>query len=184
LNRALKLHLANSTGLLLGITPIYALVELLVLKMDPVVSLRARLLVALLLFLGLGFAYASLRDRSKRLFHIVDTVSSNLTIAIHDLVFLVAFNACLTPMLYLVSGASFMEILLGTGFALAMAVFNGPINGFLVDLSGDLSGYKPSARLPVSIRQLNPGSKKLAFASLVAVVVLTLGFVYWLLIGG
>lgn len=182
LKRSLKFHLAVSAGLLLGVTPIYALVELFVLRMDPVVSLRARLLVALLVLMGLGMAFAFLRERSKQLFRIDDTVSSNLTISIHDLVFLFAFNATLTPLMYLVSGASLREILLGTGFALLMAVFNGPLNGFLVDLSGDLTGFKPSARLPDFIRNQSARRKQLIFASIICVVFLVLAIIYmWLI---
>ncbi len=182
MNPTMKLHLASSVGLLLGVTPIYAVVEVFVLQMDPLVSLKARLLVAMLAFLGLGFLYASLRQKSKRLFNIGDTADANLAISIHDLLFLIAFNLALTPTLYLVSGASFTEIILGTGFALLMAVFNGPVNGFLVDLAGDLTGCKPSARLPGAIRELAPGRKKLVFTALVGTMIVVLALVYGLLI--
>ena len=180
----LRYHLASTTGLLLGMTPIYALVELLVLGMDPLVSLRARLMVAAIAFLGLGFVFAALRERSKALFRIKDGATSNFAIATHDLLFLIAFNACLTPTLYVIAGASLDETLWGTAFALLMAVFNGPLNGLMIDLSCDLTSVKPSPRLPAAILSLGPGDKLVLFWAIISVSFAALALLYWTLLHG
>lgn len=176
--QALRWHIVSTTGLMIGTTSVYALVELYIIGMDPVVSLRARLLIMALAFGGLGLAFVRLRELSKRIFGISDEHSSNRRIVVHDLLYVVAFNACTAPLLYVLAGASPREVALGTALALLIAIVNGPLNGYLVDLSGELSCLRPSARIPVAVQRLAPGRKWALFVGLVVVTLLALGLLY------
>ncbi len=180
IGKEFKLHIGNSTAILMSVTPIYAIVELFVLNMAELVSLKARLITILITYLGLGFLFAKGRNISKRIFNVSEEFSHESTIVVHDLLYLVGFNFCLTPLLYLVSGASPREIVLGTSFALGMAFIAGPINGFFIDAAGELTGLNSSLRLPVAVRQLDQASKTTILFGVLMLVLLGLGFVYWI----
>ncbi|MEM8862979.1 MAG: hypothetical protein AAGD96_32105, partial [Chloroflexota bacterium] len=140
---------------LMAITPIYIFVELVILQVRPEVSLRARLVIIGLTYLGTGILVAKGRDLSKSFFGLNKLGVAERKILLHDLFYLVAFNAVFGPIVYLLSGASWSELVQATLFAMGLSFFTGPINGFFIDAVGELTELRQSDRLPVRVRQMS-----------------------------
>ena len=177
--QALRWHLVSTTGLMLGTTSIYTIIELFAIGMDPAVSLRARIVTLIVAFGGLGFAFVQLRQLSRRFFGMTDEQASNRAIAIHDALYPVVFNGVTAPVLYLLAGASQRDLLWGTGAAMVVALVTGPINGFFIDLSGELSGLRPSPRMPARLRSLEARSKRWLFVGIVLGFTVAVALPYW-----
>ena len=159
-------HIVDSTAILMAITPIYIFVELVILQIRWDVSLRARLVIIGLTYLGTGILIAKGRDFSKSLFGLNRLGVAEKKILTHDLLYLVAFNAVFGPIVYFLSGASWAELIRATLFAMGLSFFTGPVNGFFIDAVGELTGMRRSDRLPVQILQLGSKQKLLLFFGL------------------
>jgi hypothetical protein len=140
----LKMHFLHSAAMAATSMPLSAIFELFVLRIAPLTAGKIRLYMLILIFLGLGSLIAMLRATSLRLtrrFHI----GANGRITLHDFVFLLLVNAVLVPIIYLLSGANWRQILAATGLSVMISIFTGPLNGAAIDLFRVSAGY-PSAR--------------------------------------
>ena len=161
-------HLADSTAILMAVTPIYIFIELVILQVRWDVSLRARLVIIGLTYLGTGILVAKGRDFSKSLFGLNRQGVAERKILIHDLFYLVIFNAIFGPIVYFISGASWTELYQATLFAMGVSIFTGPVNGFFIDAVGELTELRDSDRLPARILLMRRQSKLLLFFGLLA----------------
>ncbi|MFK7806120.1 MAG: hypothetical protein AB8G95_31105 [Anaerolineae bacterium] len=161
-------HLVDSTAILMAMTPIYIFVELVILRMSVDVSFRARLVIVSMTYLGTGLLVAKGRDFSKRFFGLDQLGVAERKILVHDLFYLVAFNAFFGPIVYLLSRASWTELIQGTLFAMGLSFFTGPVNGFFIDAIGELTGLRKSDRLPATILSLSRMAKLTLFFALLA----------------
>lgn len=162
-------HVVDSTAILMAMTPIYIFVELVILRMSPDVSFRARLVIVGMTYLGTGLLVAKGRDLSKRVFGLDQLNVAERKIIIHDLFYLVTFNAVFGPIVYLLSRASWSELLQGTLFAMGLSFFTGPVNGFFIDAVGELTGLRQSDRLPGPIHTLSRWTQLTIFFGLLAI---------------
>jgi hypothetical protein len=140
----LKIHVLHSAAVATTSMPISAIFELFVLRLPPLTAGKVRLYMLMLIFLGLGSLIAMLRATSLRLtqrFHI----GASGRITLHDLLFLLLVNSVLVPVIYLLSGANWGQIIAATGLSVMTSVFTGPLNGAAIDLFRVSAGY-PSAR--------------------------------------
>jgi hypothetical protein len=170
----IKHYAVDTTGLLLASTPIYAAMETFVAGMDSVVSMESRLKAAGLGFLGMGVAYAKGRDFSNKIFKMEE--KSEKKKILHDSLYNAGFNIAFAFPVYLSSGASLNEALVGTGGAVALGLVSGPINGYSIDTMRDFFGTKKSKRLPRNIQGFSQKIKYgLVAASIVGAVGLTKG---------
>lgn len=154
--RGVLRHLLDSTAMNAVGTFIFGLFELFVLRMEPKVSLQARISIAIATYLGFGFFFAKGRDISLRIFKINLATSSPRVILLHDLLFLTAGNLIISPILYLSSGATFDTMLSATAMAIVLGFFVGPASGWGIDIFRELSGIQPFSRLPHVLRTLSP----------------------------
>lgn len=157
--RFLIRHIADSTAILMATTPIYIFVELVVLQVRPEVSLRARLVIIGLTYLGTGILVAKGRDLSKFFFGLSGLGVAERKILIHDLFYLVTFNAVFGPIVYTVSGATWDELIQATLFAMGLSFFTGPINGYFIDAMGQLTELRATDRLPTQIGEMHLNGK-------------------------
>jgi hypothetical protein len=123
-------HRADSLALSCSITLIYSFVELYVIRIAPLVSLKARAILIVLVFFGLGIVLARGRDFSLRFTGVWAVEKS---IVAHDLIYSVIVNALLARVVYEIAGASFSQLLRGTSLALLLSSMTGPINGLMID---------------------------------------------------
>jgi hypothetical protein len=138
-------HIVDCAAVTSGLTVIYASIEVLLLKMQPVVSLKARALLVIMAFMGMGSLYARLRDVSLRVTGTMNSSSERVRL-VHDLVYTWGFNLVLSPLVYAVAGATHTQILLGTATTLLVSIITGPMNGAMIDR------FRSWARLPNSGR--------------------------------
>ncbi len=171
-------HIIDSTAILMAVTPIYMFLELVIWRFDPLVSFRARRIIVIITYLGTGFLIAKGRDLSKRTFGVDQPNTSERRIVMHDLFFLVAFNAVFAPIIYAISQASLRELILGTLSAMALSVINGPINGFFIDAVGELTGIRESQRLPYRIKALGRTSKLILFFTVLSIMIIVVILIY------
>jgi hypothetical protein len=126
-------HLIDSAAVSCSITLIYSTVELFVLGISALVSLRARAILIIMVFLGLGSALARARDLSLRLTGVFHS-GSEVKRTAHDVIFNIVVNALFAPLVYGMAGATLSELLNGTVSTIAISSVTGPINGAMIDL--------------------------------------------------
>jgi hypothetical protein len=148
---AIVRHIVDCTAVSCSITAIYAVIETFVLHLSPGVSIRARLLIVALSFLGLGSLFSRLRDMSLAHTGTLGTSSESLKLA-HDVLFTMASNIVLAPAVYSIVGATLDQALAGTAVTIAVSTLTGPINGLLIDRFRSWAGLPNSGRFAVEAR--------------------------------
>ena len=148
-------HLRDSIAVLVVVTPVYAVLEVHLLAIPMLVSLRARMLTAVVIVGGLGVLIAKVRDWSHKRFGVIPGATSELFILVHDLVLLALLNGVIAPLVYLISGATFGQSMHGTLLAISVSTVTGPANGMSIDAFRELLGSRPVGRLPEWISNVN-----------------------------
>jgi hypothetical protein len=156
-------HIVDCLALACAITPIYTVVELVFLGTSTAVSLRARAILIILLFSGLGTLLARGRDVSMRWTGVANRRSEPLRIG-HDLIFNAIGNAVIAPSIYIASGASWREALVGTLFAITISACTGPLNGLAIDRFRSWAGFESSPRFARRSGDTTGYGKILAFS--------------------
>ena len=176
----LKFHLVDSTAILAESTPVLAVFETQIAQMSNEISMNARLIAAgITYFAGTGYIYGKGRDLSRRLFSIGDETTEKV-LALHDAVYLAAFNLVIAPPIYFAAGArDLKQIAIGTATAMAFGLVNGGPLGYAVDLFRDLTGLKecrrPSYRF---LKKQSPRVKRVLVVLLTAAAVAVTGGIY------
>ncbi len=132
-------HATDCTALLVSSNPIYSIMETMISGMSNAVSIKSRLTVAAMTYLGMGSIFSLGRDVSNRVFHI-DGNSSELKRGAHDALYTAAFNLAITPPIYLSQGADIKQAIVGGVTAAVAGPVLGPILGYAVDIGRDLTG--------------------------------------------
>lgn len=148
----LKRHLLDSLALSTTITLIYSSIELFLLGLSALVSARARVLVVVAVFCGLGSLVARGRDVSLRFIGLTASSreSSRLT---HDIVFNALANALIAPVFYVLAGANLGDTARATLTSVAVSAASGPVNGLMIDLYRHWAGI-PSSDGRFSMRRV------------------------------
>jgi hypothetical protein len=162
-------HIVDSAAVSCSITLIYASIEIFVLQMSSSVSVRARLLIAVLIFLGLGSAFSRLRDLSLRRSGVQASTSEPLKL-VHDVMFTMATNAVATPIVYGFAGATAYQTFVGTLVTLGVSTLTGPINGLMIDRFRSWAGLPNSGRFAIE----TSGTRSIIFVAVAVVTVLLL----------
>ena len=176
----LKFHLVDSTAILAESTPVFAVFETQIAGWSNELSINARLIAAgITYFAGTGYIYGKGRDLSRRLFNIGDETTEKVQ-ALHDAVYLAAFNLVIAPPIYFAAGArDLKQIAIGTATVMAVALVNGGPLGYAVDLFRDLAGLKecrrPSYRF---LKKQTPRVKRVLVVLLTAAAVAVTGGIY------
>ncbi len=169
----------ETTGLLLGSTPILAAVEVFGSGMDVAISLESRLKAAGLGYFGLGWAYGKGRNISKKFFKVGDEYeSSKWKYTLHDGTYNVLFNAALLTPIYLSSGADIWQTTKAIAIGSGLRFFTGIVNGYCMDVMKDLGGVEETSRLPKKIRDLEGKVKKALAVGLIATSIAATAGVY------
>lgn len=139
------------------------------------VGLESRAKASILAIFGMGFAYAKGRDWYLKKVD-VSTETSKKKKVFHESAYNVMFNAVVSPIIYLSSGATISQTVVGTLGTMVLGVFSGPINGFGVDVSRELFSMGKSKRLPYHIRNAKSSVRHaIATGGLLACIGLTAG---------
>lgn len=156
-----KFHFVDGTALLLATNPIYSAFETTVAGMSDDVSIRARLIVTGITYLGMGSLFSRGRDLSRRLFKISDETRERIQV-LHDIGYAAVLNAVMAPPIYLTSGANGKEALVGGAIATVFGATMGPWMGYSIDVARDLTGLGNCERnlYPDLVRRQRPGVKK------------------------
>lgn len=168
-SKKLGKHLVDSTAIVAECTVPYALGEVYGAGMSDEVSRNARLLGAVLVYGGLGTAFAKGRELSRRVFRINETSNERLQVT-HDALYNAGFNAVVGPLFYLASGSRDpQEIIIGTIVQTAIGFVNGAPMGYSVDTFRDLTGIEECKRpsYPKIIKNRSRNAKK-TLATLIA----------------
>lgn len=176
IRKGLKQYVVDSTAMLVVGTPIFAGLETIVLDMSNEVSANTRLLAAGLSYVGLGYAVAKGRDKSREIMKIDETASEKKQ-HFHDAVYSGAFNMVVTPAFYYAAGSRDMtEIIGGTAISIGFGLASGGIVGYVMDNYRDFTGIKESKRVPDAIKNKSPRFKLgLAAAATAFSIALTCG---------
>ncbi|MBW3004827.1 L-alanine exporter AlaE [Candidatus Woesearchaeota archaeon] len=173
-------HVTDSAALFAVSTPCGAFLENVLAGMADEVSLKSRLIVGGLYLAGIGGALGYGRDISKKLCSITDETKERYQ-QIHDMVYIGAATVVVNPPIYIAAGAKdFKEIAIGTLCAAAVACASGGIMGYSVDLFRDLTGYKPSSRVPKKVQKARPSLKKALAAGVFTAAMGLAGLVYYI----
>jgi predicted GNAT family N-acyltransferase len=140
-------HLVDSLSLVCAITPLYTLIELFLLQMPGAVVLNTRLLVAAIIFAGLGSIVARLRDVSLRVCSRAFGRIEGTRLHIHDVGLAWIINGALAPTVYWLSGANPSQILSGTLTALVVGAVSGPLMGAAIDRGRAVFRTRPTQPL-------------------------------------
>ena len=181
--RLLRRHLTDSVAYAVVSTPLGALSETvlsdLVLKgVSDEVSVRSRLIVAGLYFVGFGGALGYIRDVSKRTFHITETTKERYH-QLYGMAYLASLAVIFNPLIYLGAGSrDFKEIATATGLAMGVSFIHGGWSDYAVSLFRDLTGYEPSVRVPERLSRARGGVKVAVAGALVAASIGLTGLVY------
>lgn len=170
LGRAMGYNAVDSTALLTVSNPIYTVLENAVSGMTDEASIKSRLTVAALSYLGMGFAWSRMRDVSRNVLNITQKTREGIQ-TVHDGIYSAGFNAVVTPLIYLANGVSDMPTLVkAVGSTSVACAVMGPLLGYAVDASRDLGGLHKCERAlyPEVIRRQRPALKKGLAALLVA----------------
>ncbi len=176
----LKFHLVDSTAILAESTPVFAVFETQIAGLSNEISINTRLIAAgITYFGGTGYIYGKGRDLSRRLFSIGDETTEKV-LALHDAVYLAAFNLVIAPPLYFAAGERDLKrIAIATATIMAVALVNGGPLGYAVDLFRDLTGLKecrrPSYRF---LKKQSPRVKRVLVVLLTAAAVAVTGGIY------
>jgi hypothetical protein len=147
-------HLVDSTALLTASNPFFSTFESMAAGMTNEDSIHARGVAAGLTYLGMGKLYIKGLEASRSLFKINRTTSEKLQ-HLHDAGYSIAYNLVISPPFYLIAGVRDPEkIAIGTATAVGLALVAGGPMGYVVDAFGDLTGLKPSDRVPRSLESL------------------------------
>lgn len=173
-----KHWVVDNTGLMIASHPIYAGVETMVSGLDVGVSIDTRINVTKLSFLGLGIAYAKGRDITKKLFGI-DKNSPKKVHGTYDAIYGATFALGMSIPLYLHSGATLKETLIGGTIAAGLSTFISPITGYTLDTFRDFVGTKkPERQMPKWYDKIGQGAKRLIAAEMIVGMLTLTNFAY------
>jgi len=171
----LKNHIIDSTGLLITVTPINALLEVFVYDMSVQTSLNTRIYGAQLTYLGMGICYDAGREFMRNKLKITDTTSEKIQTLV-DSIYSAGFSSIVSYPLYLLSGASEEAAIKGTVGAAVVSLFAGSIIGYGLDVFKDFTGIKKTSRLPLTLQNSSKNMKKvLAIGLIASSLAITLG---------
>ena len=176
--KGIKNYLVDTTGLLATAMPLYAGVEVFGAGMSAATSLEARLKVAQLSYLGMGFIYSKGRDLSRRIFK-VNGDSPELKKVVHDSIYQVVFNGIMGVPIYLSSGASLEEAIKGVTATSVLSLVSGPISGYGIDLFRNLCGTTNEfSRKPQLVNNLGKKAKRALAIALIMGTVVSMAGIY------
>ena len=171
-------HIADSTALLVPATPVFAAQEIFLAGMSTEVSLKSKLIIAGVTYLGGGAVVSLGRDLFKKLFGI-NSKSSEKAQNTNDLIYFAALNIPSNLLLYYLSGErDGWKLAAGTLLSSGLAALLGPVVGYTMDAYNDIFGIKTCERQGYTryIKNRRPFTKVgLAALSVTASVAFTYG---------
>lgn len=187
--RELKFHLADSTATLALTTPIFTLLETVVMDVfgEPMTDLESvisKLAAIGVVYGGAGWVYGRGRDLSHKIFNITQKTKESIQ-TVHDTLYTAAYSAIMSAPIYSLSMAlssaalnesfSLKKLGIGVAGAALIGAATGFFRGYIVDSYRDLVGLEPCERItyPDLIKRQRPGVKK-GLAVLLPVVTLGL----------
>jgi len=157
----LRNHFVDTTAMIIESSPFFAISEI-ASGLSIEQSIKARLFVASIGYLGFAKVYSSGRDFWKKSFGVSEG-TSEIKQVVCDLGYSVTFNLIFSPIMYFIAGErDFETIALATGASMSLSLFNGAPVGYAIDVSRDLVGIKECKRksYPQKIKNLSLNSKR------------------------
>jgi len=177
-----KKHIVDTTAVLTIASPIFAASETLLGDFPDEQSIRAKILAATVLYLGVGSISSRGRDLSRWLFGITGKSKEKIQ-GLHDSLYNCFFNAALfAPAFYHFTGTAetFRQYAVGIGFAGLYGLGAGFFSGYAIDVGRDLIGLEECERrtYPKRIKILPQRAKKAVAAAAVAASISLCSLVY------
>ena len=157
----LRNHFVDTTAMIIESSPFFAISEI-ASGLSIEQSIKARLFVASIGYLGFAKVYSSGRDFWKKSFGVSEG-TSEIKQVVCDLGYSVTFNLIFSAIMYFIAGErDFETIALATGASMSLSLFNGAPVGYAIDVSRDLVGIKECKRksYPQKIKNLSLNSKR------------------------
>ena len=162
----LKRHVVVSTAQMVPLYPLLSTADMQIAGHTPASSLCTHATSTAITFLGLGYAYDSLRERSLAFFNADRAHHSNGRTGIHDALYNGVSYALGAVPLY--TGGAYMtgeapvsqKLAISVGTAFVIGFSSGPLVGLSTDILKDWCGVHPCERLHPVVRNRTPRQKK------------------------